>query len=765
MRLVCAVVVVTLAALPSPSEAQRDDAPRIPQPISVVELGRYGDILGLSDGQRLAVEAAYDDYLDQLDPLRREMIEAAVAHPNWTRTGEDFTALLPAFVARARTADELFFASVDALLADAQHERLPRVRDVRTRTMLCNIDALGRFIGDSLPELRELLEELQPPPEALAALAPALTEYERRATIAVRDIFDATMRLCGSAQPDDHAKQTLIDGVRSLRSTNRKLVEDLAPTLPADVSRKWRVEFLARAYGHAAESARLHVIARANAALAMDLADGERASVQALLDSAVQFESQTMRRMLDLHDQDAIRPAPPQGAVDDPAIVEARSTVQTEAMARDRELTTSLNTLLGEVRAKALKPMFERYPHTMGGLRSGCGITVNVGRIYRPESQRGVPMSRSDPLIPAPLTAADGELIAAAMHLDSVQRAAVIERVQAAAAALDESLKPMRERLMLQTMWKRPGSEPAEDPMTRAQAGDATRVEMRGKVRQADVTLLEEIRAANNIAADDPAWRRIVRLRERAFITPDLAIRSPSYANCAGEIDLMRLILQLDPDDGTWAVLEPLTSAYETQLLGLFGQMLEDLGKYMVMDAAQRNGWRDESGYEATRKREESLHQQLQAVAALNQESVARFAAALPAEAAVAIINQFDRAAYPLAFDGRAAMTATFDRAIALPGLTGEQRERIGQARSDFQAAEAENRQAIISVCAAVKPDMPMVGRTISPERAAGEERFTLEYDLLNDERAQIDRRALRALRIILTAEQFASITPADVRR
>src|SRR5687767_11012431 len=118
MRAFLLTLVTTLAIAAGATHAQRPDFPRVPQPINVTELQRYGDILGLSDGQRLAAEAAYDDYLDEFDPLRREMIEAAVANPQFWGGGEAFTAMLPAFVARVQALDESLLARVDAMLAD-----------------------------------------------------------------------------------------------------------------------------------------------------------------------------------------------------------------------------------------------------------------------------------------------------------------------------------------------------------------------------------------------------------------------------------------------------------------------------------------------------------------------------------------------------------------------------------------------------------------------------------------------------------------------
>ena len=85
MRAFLLTVVTTLAIAAGKVHAQRPDSPRVPQPISVTELQRYGDILGLSDGQRLAVEAAYDDYLDEFDPLRREMIEDHLLRDGFSR--------------------------------------------------------------------------------------------------------------------------------------------------------------------------------------------------------------------------------------------------------------------------------------------------------------------------------------------------------------------------------------------------------------------------------------------------------------------------------------------------------------------------------------------------------------------------------------------------------------------------------------------------------------------------------------------------------
>ena len=688
------------------------------------------------------------------------MIEAAVANPQYARTGEAFTALLPAFVTRVQGLDESFFARIDPMLADEQRERVPRARDLRTRTMLCNIDALGRFIGDSLPELREMLEELDPPPEILTPLIPTLAEHERKATIGVREIFDATMRLCGSLEPEEFSKDRLVDGVKSLRAMNRKLVDDLAPSLPADIARRWRGEFLARAYGYAAEASRVSALSRIDAALASKITDDERTTLEGLRAQAAALEADAMSKAFDLHDQDAIRLAGPGGAVDTSGYHDKLNSMRTDVMARDREISNGVTALLGAERVKALKPAHTRFSQSMGGLRYACGITVNVGRIYRPEESRGVPSSRSDPLIPAPLMSTDIEAICAGLGLAESQRAAALERFQTYSASLEETVTPLRDKAISASMSVRPPADAAQDPLAWAQKGDEARTRVRDAVRSATGQLLEDTRAIAGIPADDPAWLRIVRLYERDLAALDLALRSPLDANHSGDHDLMRLLLPLRLAAAQWQDIEAVTSDYETQLAAMRATLFEAFRRNTISENARRAGWRgvERETYQDTSARIEDIHKQYQAVAELNHRTAANLIAALPAEAGSAFQSAYEQASFPRAFTDRASMDAALAKAAALHDLTPDQQGRIGQLRAEFVANYEDVRRGMIEVCAAVKPDVPTVGKTITLERAAGEERYALEFDRWSDERSQINRRALRGLRLILTPEQFERV-------
>lgn len=148
--------IVAIGVVGSSARAQKPDAPRIPQAISDSELHRYSDLLGLSDDQRHAAEGEYERYLDDFEPLRVEMIELAVRYPPYSLSEPVLIKALPGFVAVTRSADEALFARIEPLLIDAQRPALLRVRMLRERTLLSNLEARDRIIEDGIPDQADL---------------------------------------------------------------------------------------------------------------------------------------------------------------------------------------------------------------------------------------------------------------------------------------------------------------------------------------------------------------------------------------------------------------------------------------------------------------------------------------------------------------------------------------------------------------------------------------------------------------------------------
>ncbi len=750
-------VVVMIGISTRSARAQPDERPRIPQPNSVTELARYGEILGVSVAQQVAIEAEYDAYLDDLDPLRVEMIEAAVAAPDERWDNDPLAALLPGFVSRVHAMDDGFFDRIGPMLIENQQGRLPRVRALRERMMLCGVQALNRFVGDGLPEMRELLESLGPPPEALIALTPALEEYEQRSTPAVRAAFDAATRLC-AADRNDQAIDNVVNEVKRLRAINRKLIEDLGPALPEDVRGAWWTEFLARAYGHSNLVTDVFTIARIDAALASEITEAERVSLEALRTSAAAYESQARTKMLDLHDQYAISRAPPQGAIADSEYYEGVNAMQREVMAKDDEFRKTLDGLLGTERVKALKPAHGRFVPSMGGIRAACGVRANVCRVYDAAKRPGVPESRSDALIPAPLSADEVEVINISLNLRPEDAQRLRERFRSLANAMAKKIEPMQDGLFGTSMSKRVPSEAADDPMKWAQACDQAREEVRAAIKAADADLLEQLRAALPEPPDDAMWRRVTRMHERAQVTLDLALSTG--ANHSGEVDVLRMLLMCGLDAETWVAVESVTTRYEAQLSADLKSLFDAYRDNAIKELARRAGLR-ESDVRTWSRRIDDLHRQHQAIAKLNSDTVDQLVATLPEEKAIALRDAFDRAAFPLAFDDRAGMEAALARAASLNDLRNDQRERVREIRSAYAAAVAENRQRLVIVCAALRPDLPAIGFTGTPERMANQERFSLESGRLLDERAQINRRAMRGLHMTLSPAQLQLVTAA----
>ena len=163
----------------------------LPDPISALRLGEYGDVLGLSNAQRQAVQAMHVRYREEFRSLREgPLAEWYMGSIRRTMSPRSFYTDARDLVQRIAAIDNNLFDQMQAVLTDEQIARLGRVRQLRARDRLL----YGPYAlwGSLRPfDLSSAVLDLALPPEMMSAVDPILAAYEPALTLRLDEYIDA----------------------------------------------------------------------------------------------------------------------------------------------------------------------------------------------------------------------------------------------------------------------------------------------------------------------------------------------------------------------------------------------------------------------------------------------------------------------------------------------------------------------------------------------------------------------------------------------
>ena len=200
------VMIVPLVAATSRLHAQGTSG-MLPDPISSRDLEGYARRLQLDEFQRLAIDPLHEQYRAAFRQLREDDI-AKLLKQTAEMTGGGFTMPQRQKVERLlkdmkRTfkkieqLDTRLFSQMDVVLTDAQRTVMPRVRLARARQRYHNGAMGGGGFGSqaSSVDLSEIYARLELSDQELLDSDPLIASYERRLTPAIKKLYEATMTM------------------------------------------------------------------------------------------------------------------------------------------------------------------------------------------------------------------------------------------------------------------------------------------------------------------------------------------------------------------------------------------------------------------------------------------------------------------------------------------------------------------------------------------------------------------------------------------
>lgn len=191
-----ALVLIAALAVSGEARAQAMNG-SLPGPIGTEDVVRYGERLGLSDGQVQAALKVLDGYRADFDELRAKEIDpyleefasmAGFGVPDREVVLESLEKQ-DRLMARIARLDDRFFDGLALLLSESQLPELPRVKLARERERLSATDMNFAMFAGATPDLAETFRELPlPPGDAGVQVDGIMRSYERRMTDALRTI-------------------------------------------------------------------------------------------------------------------------------------------------------------------------------------------------------------------------------------------------------------------------------------------------------------------------------------------------------------------------------------------------------------------------------------------------------------------------------------------------------------------------------------------------------------------------------------------------
>ncbi len=201
------MAVMATCAMGGPVAAQGTEG-MLPGPVSSHDLERYAERLALNDHQRAVVEKMHTEYRDAFRQLREDEIEdvlesmRAMAGVNLGMPQREAVEGMINDVDRAMTriaqVDNRFFSRIDTALHDDQHAMLYRVRDQRARQRYGSgmmMQAISILDQSARVDLSTLYDDLELTELESEIAEPMLIQYERKLTDLQKKLSEASSRI------------------------------------------------------------------------------------------------------------------------------------------------------------------------------------------------------------------------------------------------------------------------------------------------------------------------------------------------------------------------------------------------------------------------------------------------------------------------------------------------------------------------------------------------------------------------------------------
>ncbi|MHC5002026.1 MAG: hypothetical protein ACYTJ0_02785 [Planctomycetota bacterium] len=800
-----ALLVAMLAALLlTPSAVGQGTSGTFPGPIGSRRLNDYAERLHLGPQQRLAMQALHEQYQREFRLLRDGDIAVLLEQQRSLQGGvpkrariERYFDQLQRIQAMIEAVDDRFFDRLAPILTDAQRTQLPRLRLARARARYA-VQATAARYGRDVPELADVLHELDLPPAELELADPIVAGAERRLTGMMRKQAAATLRMTldlvealeqrgfvdvsqEELIADPERLQDLLGVMRTIyaelgaevasltadiRRLNMRTCRKVMAVLPPASGRRFRNGFYRRGYpelGPVVAASDRDWMARS--ALLPDLAAEQHEAIAAASADYQARLDQLLEEGVDRCDEfwDGFSPL---------ELDQSR----TEAFRADlRQLQARGSSLLEEtvagLEAQLGGATVEGIRRAALALGEPAGATGVAGSRPEPAAVTGAdeePLWSGDPFLPSRIGRRELAGYAEALALDD-QRRAVLSALH---ADYVEGLRsdPVFEELEQAKQATRPApDEPeAEAPISESfdhvhdlrrralatveAADDALFAELTGIVEPEQADAVRRLRSGRlrqclTGTANDRFTLGRDRSREAIIDLPAVLRGSTGTDHADGEqwlladyddrvIPLMRGRLEAQLD------LQRLVDVWTIEI-----QTARSRGITELVELQQR--YRDAIGGVNGRIRSAEA-----AIVDLNRATLEQAVAEAGKDEAWAARRAYERAAFPSVFEDPAAVGSRLASALELDDLAPEQRDRVRELALTYRPRYEELSRAMVD---AIGPGtLQIVG--LDPDEFSRWQEHQQAVAKLRYDRNELNASAIAVLRAVLGEDQIRRI-------
>ncbi len=787
LMIICIAIIAVLA--PTEMGFAQGTFGSLPDPITSRDLDRYGEYLSLSDQQLVAIAADHRPYLEEFRELRDGDIErflndvrelAMDFDLSKRREVERLVRTFNRLMAQVRSMDERLFDSMLDVLTDEQAAKLPRVRQMRERTRYTSEMTRGvAFLNPAVRvDLSELVHELNLPPNVLERVDPVLEMYERRLTLAARDLFGSTTTMIletlkrleekgfTEGTPSDprialrlfeafqeiwaDISADVLDDAATIAALHRTTYRSLAGVMPTEDLRQLQAEYYRRAYPEAA------IVGRAarrqfDAAMAHeDVPDDLKPSIASMADAHWQSQNRITRQIIELLEarrrdisiRELVRSSEDerQQQIDD---------LRAAATKADEAILESLHELLGESLAEKVRQARPEETHRR--------MVINMAR------SRGFSDGPEQILARLPRRISNHEIerYADQLGLDEGQRAVLesvhedyLERYRQLGELHMAPLRRAVQELATFEADIRPTSTLSRDRIDEIFALHETAFQA---IRDLDERFFDDMQLV--VEAKHESMLREMRLeRERTAYLGPAAPQNLSENSALNEgaaeaaIDISRLLDDAQLRDTLNTQSREVLRSYTQQSMSLVREKFNaDMGMQRALQimaaSTDRRDFRRVLGAAGR-----DLQQANRTLAALNRETLNELRDLLDESDARQLEYQYRRRAFPNVYDDASAAEPRITVALELPDLGETQRSQLRDLAMEYRSEYARVANRMFEVHEA--------NLAFGENRPGGQQRRELRNDLerLRFERDEINERAKRQLRAILNEDQLQRV-------
>jgi len=805
--------VATLVLLVGRTNAQA--FPGVPEPITTADLREYGDMLGLSDAQRLALQPHHRSYRERYNRLRDTDImrlqDRVLGFTDYFRQNEfklppraDLEAAVEEYFglsAKVDRVDATLFARMQSILTDSQRQRMPRVLAAREAQVygLIAYEFVGELNPAAEPRLSDMVLDLDLDPDVLDLMNDDLFRYERgmvsqmktaRSTLRDTAIYmlDAIDRLglrdmsvmeIGEYLSEEANEQQLRDifdiGSAPVQKIahetaqyNRRAAGRLAEALPEAKGRELLERYHRRAYAEAYRNVPEWRAPYLDVLQLPSLDSEIRAAVRAQLQSYSARDDSMVKRIADMIDEHREFRSSMDFENEDEGEGEYIETLQAEVdkrIALAETAKSNLDAMLDAETRDSLRIM-RNMDDGASSARADVQVVQSGENVEITLDGDGTTTVRATPstdlFVIDPMSKQTyGELISA-LGVSDDDRVILDVIYSDYATAYDEACTELQSVIDA-------GGDESEPVATRVRGISEKRRATVETLMAADATLFDGVQPFVPPAnMEELHHRRMMRMRENLVTVTRRQASTWGMLQVDGEalveLDDLDPIRELDPasTDGVRETLDDYAEMRLAQLRELANAASEHRMMYeMFTMATNSSEERSDRVVQAMRERWEekqaAVRRKGTVVADMNRAALMEVREQLDPQTAADVSYAFNMIAYPDLYAEANVMQTTIEETPSLPNLAEHQRNRVVDLAGEFRGRFDEIASALVGM----RRDRAQIGMPMEmPSRAFIEREIAMER--LRFERGELISETRERLRLVLTPDQRSVVLASN---